>query len=179
MIFEEKRISSERIYEGAILNLRRDTVTAPKGTAYREIVEHNGAVAIVPVTEDGKLVMVKQFRYPSGKVILEIPAGKIDRGETDPESAAARELREETGYSAEKLYYLGQINPSVAYTEEVIHLYAATGLTPGETDFDEDEALDIVEYDFKEAYEMAASGKLVDAKTIAAIFMASCQLNMK
>lgn len=179
MIFEEKRISSERIYEGAILNLRRDTVTAPKGTAYREIVEHNGAVAIVPLTEDGKVVMVKQFRYPSGKVLLEIPAGKIDKGETEPEKTAARELREETGYTAENLHYLGKINPSVAYTEEVIHLYAATGLTPGETDFDEDEALDIVEYDFKEAYEMAASGKLVDAKTIAAIFMTSCQLGLK
>lgn len=178
MIFEEKRISSERIYEGAILNLRKDTVTAPKGTAYREIVEHNGAVAIIPITHQGKLVMVKQFRYPSGKVILEIPAGKIDKSETDPQLTAERELREETGYTAEKLHYLGKINPSVAYTEEVIHLYAATGLTPGETDFDDDEALDIMEYDFKEAYEMAASGKLVDAKTIAAIFMASVQLGL-
>lgn len=179
MIFEEKQISSERIYEGAILNLRRDTVTAPKGTAYREIVEHNGAVAIVPVTDDGKLVMVEQFRYPSGKVLLEIPAGKIDKGETDPEKTAARELKEETGYRAENLHYLGKINPSVAYTEEVIHLYAATGLTPGETDFDEDEALEILELDFKEAYAMAASGKLVDAKTIAAIFMAKEQLGLK
>ena len=179
MVFEEKKISSERIYEGAILNLRRDTVTAPKGTAYREIVEHNGAVAIVPVTDNGRIVMVEQFRYPSGKVLLEIPAGKIDRGETDPGETARRELREETGYQAEKLHFLGKINPSVAYTEEVIHLYAATGLSPGETDFDDDEAINIVEYDFKEAYKMAASGRLVDAKTIAAIFMAKEQLDIK
>ncbi|WP_269478171.1 NUDIX domain-containing protein [Hominibacterium faecale] len=179
MVFEEKKISSERIYEGAILNLRKDTVTAPKGKAYREIVEHNGAVAIVPITNDGKLVMVKQFRYPTGKVILEIPAGKIDQGETDPLLTAKRELKEETGYTAQNLHYLGKLNPSVAYTEEVIHLYAATGLNPGETSFDDDEALDIVEYDFQEAYQMAASGKLVDAKTIAAIFMAKEQLDIK
>ncbi|MDE8732072.1 NUDIX hydrolase [Eubacteriales bacterium DFI.9.88] len=179
MVFEEKKISSERIYEGAILNLRKDTVTAPKGKAYREIVEHNGAVAIVPITKDGKLVMVKQFRYPTGKVILEVPAGKIDQGETDPLLTAKRELKEETGYTAQNLHYLGKLNPSVAYTEEVIHLYAATGLTPGETSFDDDEALDIVEYDFQEAYQMAASGKLVDAKTIAAIFMAKEQLDIK
>ena len=179
MIFEEKKISSERLYEGAILNLRRDTVTVPTGTAYREIVEHNGAVAIVPITEDGKLVMVKQFRYPSGKAILEIPAGKIDKGETEPEEAARRELKEETGYTPAKLHYLGKINPSVAYTEEVIYLYAATGLVPGKTNFDDDEALDILEYDFKKAYDMAASGQLVDAKTVAAIFMTKEQLCIK
>ncbi len=178
-MFEEKRISSQRIYEGAILNLRKDTVTAPKGTAYREIVEHNGAVAIVPVTEEGKLVMVRQFRYPSGKILLEIPAGKIDKGETEPEKTARRELKEETGYTAQTLRYLGQLNPSVAYTEEVIHLYAATGLTPGEPEFDDDEDLEILEYDYREAYEMAASGKLVDAKTVAAIFMAKEQLNIQ
>ncbi len=179
MIFEEKKISSERIYEGAILNLRRDTVTVPSGTAYREIVEHNGAVAIVPIKDDGKIVMVKQFRYPSAQVLLEIPAGKIDKGETIPEDTARRELREETGYTAETLHYLGKLNPSVAYTEEVIHLYAATGLTEGETEFDEDESLEIVEYDYDEAFSMAASGQLVDAKTVAGIFMAKEQLGIK
>ncbi len=178
MTFEEKLISSERIYEGAILNLRRDTVTAAGGQAYREIIEHNGAVAVVPVTDDGKIVMVEQYRYPMGRVILEIPAGKIDKGETDPLGAAERELKEETGYTAEKLVYLGKISPSVAYTEEIIHLYAAIGLTPGETEFDTDEALDIIEYEFKDIYEMAASGKLVDAKTIAAIFMTKEQLGL-
>lgn len=178
MTFEEKWISSERLYEGAILNLRRDTVTAPKGTAYREIVEHNGAVAIVPITNEGNVVMVNQFRYATGRVVLEIPAGKIDKGETEPEKTAARELKEETGYTAEKLQYLGKINTSVAYAEEVIYLYAAVGLTPGETEFDDDEMLDIVEYEFDEIYQMAASGKLVDVKTIAALFMAKEQLGL-
>lgn len=179
MIFEEKRISSERIYEGAILNLRKDTVTAPRGTAHREIVEHNGAVAVVPITREGKLVMVKQFRYPCGRALLEIPAGKIDKGETEPENAARRELKEETGYTAQTLHYLGKISPSVAYTEEVIYLYAAADLTPGEAEPDEDEALEILEYEFKEVCEMAAFGKLIDAKTIAAVFMAKEQLGIK
>lgn len=178
MTFEEKWISSERLYEGAILNLRRDKVTAPKGTAYREIVEHNGAVGIVPITNDGHIVMVKQFRYATGRDVLEIPAGKIDKGESEPERTAARELKEETGYTAEKLQYLGKINTSVAYAEEVIHLYAAVGLIAGETEFDEDEMLDIIEYDFDEIYQMAASGKLVDVKTIAAVFMAKEQLGL-
>ena len=124
MIFEEKRISSQRIYEGAILNLRRDTVTVPGGTAYREIVEHNGAVAIVPITKEGKLVMVKQFRYPSGKVLLEIPAGKIDKGETNPEETARRELKEETGYEADEVISLGYFYPLFGSTDEKIHLFA-------------------------------------------------------
>lgn len=178
MTFEEKYISSERIYEGAILNLRRDTVTAAGGQAYREVIEHNGAVAIVPITNEGKIVMVKQYRYPMGRDVLEIPAGKIDKGETDPLGAAVRELKEETGYTAEKFQYLGEVSPSVAYTEEIIRLYAATGLTPGETEFDTDEAIDIIEYDFNEVYKMAAEGKLVDAKTIAALFMAKEQLGL-
>ena len=94
MIFEEKKIDSQRIYEGAILNVRRDRVTAVKGQAFREIIEHNGAVAIVPITDDGNVVMVEQYRYACGQTVLEIPAGKIDKGETDPAQVAARELRE-------------------------------------------------------------------------------------
>ena len=122
MIFEEKKIDSELIYEGAILNVRRDTVTAVKGQAYREIIEHNGAVAMVALTSENNVVMVEQFRYACGRPVLEIPAGKIDKGEKDPEKAAERELREETGYTAGEIIYLGSINPSVAYSEEVIHL---------------------------------------------------------
>lgn len=177
MIFEEKRISSERIYEGAILNVRKDTVTAVKGQAYREIIEHNGAVAMVALTEDKNVVMVEQYRYACGRKVLEIPAGKIDRGETDPVKAALRELREETGYTAGKVIYLGDINPSVAYSEEVIHIYAMTELAPGQQELDEDEAVDIVEYPFDEAYKMAAKGELVDAKTIAGLMMAKEQLS--
>lgn len=165
------------IYEGAILNVRRDKVTAVKGEAYREIIEHNGAVAMVPITNEGKIVMVKQFRYASGKVLLELPAGKIDKGETDPKQVAARELKEETGYTAENIVLLGKVNTSVAYSEEVINIYAMTGLTPGEQNLDEDEALEVVEYPFSEVYRMAAEGQLVDVKTIAALLMAKEQLS--
>ena len=177
MIFEEKKISSERIYEGAILNVRRDKVTAVKGEAYREIIEHNGAVAMVPITNEGKVVMVKQFRYACGRAVLEIPAGKIDAGETDPSAVAARELKEETGYTADNIISLGKINTSAAYSEEMISLYLMTGLTDGEQHLDEDEALDVIEIPFEEACDMAASGKLIDAKTIAALLMAKEQLN--
>lgn len=176
MIFEEKKISSEMIYEGAILNVRRDKVTAVKGEAYREIIEHNGAVAMVAITDEGNLVMVEQFRYASGRAVLEVPAGKIDKGETDPALVAARELREETGYSAENIVLLGKINTSVAYSEETISIFAMTGLTPGEQELDEDEALNIIEIPFEQAYNMAAKGELIDAKTIAALFMAKEQL---
>ena len=103
MIFEEKKLDSERIYAGAILNVRRDRVTAVKGEAYREIIEHNGAVAMVPLTEEGKVLMVRQFRYACGRPVLEIPAGKIDKGE-DPLAAAARELKEETAARPKALF---------------------------------------------------------------------------
>lgn len=179
MIFEEKKISSERIYEGVILNVRRDKVTAVQGEAYREIIEHNGAVAIVPIKDDGNVVMVEQYRYACGMKVLEIPAGKIDKGETDPAQVAARELREETGYTAENIIYLGKINTSVAYSEEVIHVYAMTGLKAGRQELDDDEAINVVEYPFDEICHMAASGRLIDVKTIAGLFMAKEQLGGK
>ncbi len=178
MIFEEKRISSERIYEGAILNVRRDKVTAVKGEAYREIIEHNGAVAMVPITDEGNIVMVEQFRYACGRAVLEIPAGKIDTGETDPAAVAARELKEETGYTAENIIPLGRINTSAAYSEEMISVFAMTGLTAGQQQLDEDEALNVIEIPFKEVYDMASSGKLIDAKTVAALLMAKEQLGL-
>lgn len=178
MIFEEKKISSEKIYEGAILNVRRDKVTAVKGEAYREIIEHNGAVAMVALTDEGKIVMVEQFRYACGRPVLEVPAGKIDAGETDPAAVAVRELKEETGYTASEIRLLGKINTSAAYSEEMISVFAMTGLTPGQQQLDEDEALEVLEMPFDEVYDMAASGKLIDAKTMAALLMAKEQLGL-
>ena len=172
MIFEEKKISSERIYEGKILNLRRDQVTVKAGgTASREIVEHRGAVAMVALTDDRKIVMVKQYRYAMQDTILEIPAGKIDMGETDPVKAAARELREETGYRAENIQYIGKMYVSVAYSEEGIWLYFCSGLKKGEMDLDEDEAIDVVEYDFDEMCKKIENGELRDSKTMCAVLM--------
>ena len=177
MIFEEKLISSETIYEGAILNLKRDKVTAAGGEAYREIIEHNGAVCMVPITDDGKVVMVEQFRYAMGRVVLEVPAGKIDLGETDPFEVAQRELREETGFHAEDVRLLGMVNTSVAYSKEKIYVFGMSGLIKGETDMDDDEAIDMKLMDFDEVYEMATGGKLIDVKTVAAICMAKKQMS--
>ncbi len=176
MIFKEELIESERLYEGAILNLRRDKVTASSGTAYREIVEHNGAVAIVALTEDNNIVMERQYRYACGRAILEIPAGKIDKGETDPVAAAVRELREETGYTASEIVHLGDCNPSCAYSEEVIHLYLMRGLTKGERELDDDEVIELIEMPFDEVYEMGVRGEIVDSKTLAALLMTKGRL---
>ena len=176
MIFKEELIESERLYEGAILNLRRDKVTASSGTAYREIVEHNGAVAIVALTEDNNIVMERQYRYACGRAILEIPAGKIDKGETDPVAAAVRELREETGYTASEIIHLGDCNPSCAYSAEVIHLYLMRGLTKGERELDDDEVIELIEMPFDEVYEMGVRGEIVDSKTLAALLMTKGRL---
>ena len=176
MIFEEKTIKKETIYEGKILNLRRDVVQAAGGQATKEVIEHNGAVAMVAMTAENKVILVKQYRYPMREVILEIPAGKIDKGETDPDHAAARELKEETGYTAGSMERLGKIYPSVGYSEEGIVLYLCRDLVPGETDMDEDEAIDAIEYDFDEACRMAESGEIRDAKTVCARPMARAKM---
>ena len=170
MTFEEKTLKSEKIYKGAIINLRRDKVTVQGGTSYREIIEHNGGAVIAALTEDKKLVMVRQYRKPADKVMLEVPAGKIDPGEK-PLDAAVRELKEETGYTAEKVEFLTQFYPSVGYSEEVLYLYLCTGLTPGETNFDENEAIDIEEVELDRLFKMAMSGEIDDAKTLIAILM--------
>ena len=170
MTFEEKTLKSEKIYKGAIINLRRDKVTVQGGTSYREIIEHNGGAVIAALTEDKKLVMVRQYRKPADKVMLEVPAGKIDPGEK-PLEAAVRELKEETGYTAEKVEFLTQFYPSVGYSEEVLYLYLCTGLIPGETNFDENEAIDIEEVELDRLFKMAMSGEIDDAKTLIAILM--------
>ena len=170
MTFEEKTLKSEKIYDGAIINLRRDKVTVQGGTSYREIIEHNGGAVIAALTDDKKLVMVRQYRKPADKVMLEVPAGKIDPGEK-PLEAAVRELKEETGYTAEKVEFLTQFYPSVGYSEEVLYLYLCTGLIPGETNFDENEAIDIEEVELDRLFKMAMSGEIDDAKTLIAILM--------
>ncbi|MDO5303355.1 MAG: NUDIX hydrolase [Clostridia bacterium] len=171
MIFEERVLESEMIYEGAILNLRKDKVTVPNGTSYREIVEHNGGAVVVAITDDHKVVMVKQYRAAVKRVVLELPAGKVEDGE-DPMETAIRELKEETGYTAGKTVHLISSYPSIGYTEEMLHIYLCTELVPGETDFDENEALDIYEYDYKELMEMIRTGELLDGKSQLGLLMA-------
>ena len=170
MIVEEKTISSEMIYEGAILNLRRDKVTVKDGkTAYREIIEHNGAVALVPVTADGKVVMVRQYRNSVDRYTLEIPAGGLNSKDEPTIEAAARELEEETGYASEHLEPLISIVTAIAFCDEVIDIYLATGLKKTQQHLDEDEYIDVYAYTPQELADMIYSGKIQDSKTVAAI----------
>ena len=170
MTFEEKTLKTERVYDGKILNLRKDTVTVKNGVSEREIVEHRGGAVIVPVTENGNIVMVRQYRKAAGRVMLEVPAGKIDPGE-DHFTTAVRELKEETGYTADKITFLTKMYPSVGYSEEKLYIYMCSGLTPGETDPDENEAIDVVEVPLDDIYKMIMDGKIEDGKTLAGVLM--------
>lgn len=168
----EKVLSSKRVYEGRIINLRVDTVSFPGGrTGAREVVEYAGAVAIVPVNEKGELLLVRQYRHAVGKTLLEIPAGKLEPGE-EPLSSARRELLEETGFAAEYVTKLISFYSTPGFTTEELHLFLATGLTLKEQDLDEDEFIDVVPVPFERALEMIWTGEICDAKSVAGIFAA-------
>ncbi|MFD2371856.1 NUDIX domain-containing protein [Brevibacillus sp. GCM10020057] len=166
----EKTISSQSIYDGRIIKVKVDEVQLPNGkTAKREIVHHQGAVAVMPITDDGKLVAVRQFRKPLERTIVEIPAGKLEPGE-EPLSCAIRELEEETGYVAKKMELLSSFYTSPGFADELLHVYVATGLTKGESRPDEDEFVDVLELTLAEARELHRSGEIRDAKTVVALF---------
>ncbi len=168
----ETVISSEEIYKGRIVHLHVDTVRLENGNeAKREIVSHGGAVCIVPVMEDGTVLLVKQFRLATGKVLLEIPAGTLEKDE-DPDACALRELEEETGYKAAHLRPLFTTYLAPGYSTELIHAYLATGLTKTQTHFDEGEDLELVPMPLEEAEQRVLAGELQDAKTIAALLVA-------
>ncbi len=168
--FEEKQVSSTDIFDGFILHVKKDTVTLPDGKeAFREYIRHVGAVCVVPLTDKGEVVCVKQYRYPLGEVTLEIPAGKLNSKDEDRDEAILRELREETGAVCSSLTYLGKFVPSPAILDECIHMYLAEGLEFGDTDPDEDEFLDIVKIPIDELARDIVDGKIIDGKTQAAI----------
>lgn len=165
----ETQRGREEIYDGVILHVVRDTVTLPNGkAATREVALHNGAVCIVPLTEDGFVYLEKQFRYPMGGVLTEIPAGKTDRGE-DPFLAAKRELREETGLLAQKWTYLGEYYPSPAILSEKIQMYLAEELSQAETDPDDDEFLTVEKVPLSDAVASVLRGEIPDGKTQCAL----------
>ena len=166
----EIQIESEKIYAGKILDFYRDTVRLPNGhTAPRELVRHNGAVAIVPLLDDGRVIVEKQFRYPHDEVIVEIPAGKLDGPDEIPEEAARRELREETGVEAKELIPLGPFYPTAAYSTETIWMYLAKGLTFGEQKLDDDEFLNVETVPLSDLVKDILAGNVPDGKTQAAI----------
>lgn len=172
MIVEEQTISSDKIYTGRVISLRVDTVEVPqKGYKKREIVEHPGAVGIVALTDDNKIVLVKQFRKPIEKVIWEIPAGKLEIGES-PKECAIRELKEETGYTAKDIKLIHKFFTSSGFSNQKIYIFLATNLIKGEPNFDDDEFIDKYEIDINEAQNMVIKNEIEDAKTTIGILLA-------
>lgn len=172
MILEEKTISSDRIYTGKVISLKIDTVEiANKGYKKREIVEHPGAVGIVALTDDNKIVLVKQFRKPIEKVIWEIPAGKLEIGES-PKECAIRELKEETGYTAKDIKLIHKFFTSSGFSNQKIYIFLATNLIKGKPNFDDDEFIDKYEIDINEAQNMVIKNEIEDAKITIGILLA-------
>lgn len=177
--FEEKTISSERIYEGKIINLKVDEVNLPNGrTSKRELIEHPGAVAILALTPEKKIIMVEQYRKALERSIIEVPAGKLEKGES-PETTAMRELEEETGYTAESLQLIQSFSTSPGFADEVVHLFFAEGLRKSESGAvtDEDEFVELMEVTVEEAEQMMLDNRIFDAKTAFAVLWAKQRLS--
>jgi len=175
----ETPVASEDIFRGTILHVQKDTVSLPDGQmARRELIRHIGAVCVIPVTEDGCAIMERQYRYPLDRVILEIPAGKLDAPDEDRLSAIKRELREETGYTADEWTELGPFHPAPAYSDEFITMYLARGLHAGERELDRDEFLDVCRIPRPELVEDVMAGRISDAKTQICILKAARMLGL-
>lgn len=171
--FEEKQKSSQLIFDGKVLHLYRDEIYLPDGKeAYREFCRHNGAVCIIPLTDEGEVICVRQYRYAVGQMMLEIPAGKLDTPDEDPTSAALRELKEETGATCKSLTYMGVYLGSPAILSETIHMYLAEGLEFGDTHLDEDEFLETERIPLSTLVDMIVKGEVPDGKTQAAVLRA-------
>jgi len=170
---EEHVTSARRIYEGKVINLRVDTVVLPGGkTSEREIVEHRGAVALVPITAEGHVVLVRQWRTPAQSALLELPAGTREQDE-DPETCAHRELGEEVNFASARLTKLCEMFMAPGYSTELIHLYLAEQLTPMQGTPDADEFLDIIDLPLSDAIGKIATGEICDAKSISGLLMAA------
>ena len=161
----EKQVESREIFDGYIMHVFKDTVELPNGKlAPREYMRHVGAVCVVPLLDDGSVLLERQFRYPVGKVLMEIPAGKLEYGENHSE-CGLRELKEETGCTCDDYTYLGSLIPTPAYCGEVIHMYLARGLHSGSQKLDEGEFLDVVKIPLDEAIAMVMRNEIQDSKT--------------
>lgn len=174
----EKTVFSEEKFKGVIVDVRLDRIELPNGRpATREVVSHPGGVAILPLHDDGTVTVVRQFRYPFGRVITELPAGKLERGE-DHRLAGIRELEEETGLTADSFEYLGGLLSSPGFSDEVIHLYLARGLHQGPCHPDPDEFLELDRVPFEVLLEQAMDGRLQDAKTVAGLLKTKVLLGL-
>lgn len=175
MNFEEKTLSSEVKYEGKVITVLKDAIVTSNGhKSFREVVVHGGGVVIAAVKNDGKIILVKQYRYPLKNTNLELPAGKLEKGE-NPDYAAARELEEETGYKAAAWQSLGYINTTPGICTEKLYLYFAKNLEYVGDHPDEGEVLKCYEYTLQELFEMIKNGEINDSKTICALTRAFCK----
>lgn len=173
MDFTEKTLTQRYEFEGRIMKARVDTALLPNGKeAIREVCEHVGGVGVLPVDGKGNVILVRQYRYPYAETMLEIPAGKIDQGPEGHLACGVRELREETGFAADQMTYLGMVYPSPGFLTEILHLYCATGLRSGTCDPDEDEFVETVVMPIAELEQKIGAGDIRDAKTIAAMYKA-------
>ena len=171
MIVKETTISSDLIYTGKNIQLRVDTVEVPnKGYQKREIIEHKAVVAIIAITSDNKIVLVKQYRKAVEKELYELPAGKIESGET-PLDTAIRELKEETGYTARNLKLIHKYYTTPGFSNQMIFIYLAENLMPGEKQLEDDEFLDVYELDMDKAYNMILTNEICDSKTIIGLLL--------
>ncbi len=170
----EKTLSSEKVYDGRLLKVFSDKITLPNGnTSTRELIRHIGAACVIPVTDNNEVIMEKQYRYPFDQVMTEIPAGKLDSADEDPLEAAKRELREETGYTADTWTYLGLYYPTVAYSDEKIYIYMARDLHRGQQHLDEDEFLHVHKVPLETLIEDVNNDRIPDGKTQVAILKAA------
>ena len=170
----EEKISSDSIYDGKLLHVRCDTVRLPNGnTATREWILHPGAAAVLPIFEEGDVLLVRQYRYPIGEITLEIPAGKLDAFNEDPLECAKRELSEETGYTASSYEKMTTLATTVGFSNEKIHIYLAKGLKTGKQHTDDDEFIHVVKMPLQEAVRLVYDGTISDGKSIIAILMAA------
>lgn len=168
---------SEWLVDGHLIKAYRDVVRLPDGErSIREWIDHPGASAVVPILPDGRVVMVRQYRFPARRTFFEVPAGKLDGPGEDPADAARRELEEETGWKAGRLEHLASLYSCIGYSNEVIHLYLCRDLRPGTQALAEGEHVDLIVMDFDEALAKAFSGELDDMKTVAALTLAARRL---
>lgn len=168
----EHMLTSEQVFRGRLLDVRRDRVSLPDGSeAVREYIHHPGAVVVVAVLDDGQLLFERQFRYHLHRAFLELPAGKLDSAE-EPAACAQRELREETGYTAQTWKYLGVMHPCIGYSDERIEIFFAHGLRPGERALDEGEFLETLALSVPEVERRIETGEITDAKSITAFYRA-------
>ena len=169
------RLDRQLRYQGTILKIYEDTVIANGHKAYWDFIHHDGAAAVLPVTEDGKILMVRQYRNALDRETLEIPAGKLDAPDEPKITCAYRELEEETGFRSDNLEYLISINTTVAFCDEAIDIFVARNLIPSHQHLDEDEVIDVEPWELKDLLKLIYEGKMTDGKNVAAI----CAYGMK